>query len=725
MENQRDKIRVKTKIKKAKKSERYLLLALKSFGLLFLTIAGYYFFNSLQSDFFSTLVGFFKSSDDTVRVYGSSENFPPEIFINLFAFNFPGLLGIILALRFSTKYPQQAYRFIITTIVLMGLINLIVCFYWIYFCGFFYYYNYFVAFAFLIIPLALFFTSYLIFKKQTLLIAILLYFHGFMLQILLQTNNINRYLYVLLPVSIFSIVLFFISRKNKHYLTTIINGVFAYGFLMILVLKKFVFNTNATYLSLFFTISFLYFVIFYAISLYFAIKEKQKLFLVFNVINTIVYIALNGYVLSIFGDLNYLILIVFISLTVHILSIIGCNKFYFLETRLTTIDTISLVLISATLSLVFSDYYFSLFFGIISILLFLYAKQCKVRGFVKFCMISIILLILNFIYLSINNYFSLLNSSVNSQSGIFQNIFINSCIILFFVFFVRKTVMNSKQDGVQNWFNRRKYIRFLDIALTITLFISIEWFTFSILYSTTYDIVFLNRILLLVGGFFTLFIIKNEDYFSKSFKNWIYFPIYFFSILLISQIYINFSFSSIDFVFTNNLILIEVLLHYVELFLAAAVFFISFTKLYLLNNKKRKSLIRFIIFTSCLLSTIIVCKEFDYISILTSDLGSGTLAEDKFQMILKLNGFLPYSMIILFCFSIVLIIGIKYKSLFLKILSLVFIVADLIKIFFLEFADISDNNKAFVFIVIGVLLLLVSWFYNKIKQKSRQRILRQ
>jgi hypothetical protein len=240
-----------------------------------------------------------------------------------------------------------------------------------------------------------------------------------------------------------------------------------------------------------------------------------------------------------------------------------------------------------------------------------------------------------------------------------------------------------------------------------------------------YEIVFLNRILLLIGGFFTLFIIKNEDYFSKSFKNWIYFPIYFFSIVLISQIYISFSFPSIDFVFTNNLILIEVLLHYVELFLAVAVFFISFTKLYLLNNKKRKNLIRFVIFTSCLLSTIIVCKEFDYISILTSDLGSGTLGEDKFQMILKLNEFLPYSIIILFCFSIVLILGIKFKSLFLRILSIVFIAAGLIKIFFIEFSDISDDNKAFVFIVIGALLLLVSWFYNKTKQKSRQRVLRQ
>jgi len=724
MENQRDKIRVKTKIKKAKKSERYLLLALKSFGLLFLTIAGYYFFNSLQSDFFSTLVGFLTASDATIIGPGAAV-FPWKPFSYLLISHIIGLSGLIWAIYYSKKHPNKAYRIILSIIIAMTFFNTIIYIYWFFTIWALPYYNYYIASVFLVVTLILFFISYLLYKKQALLIAILIYFYVFMFEMLMDSLNENRYLYVLSAISIFSVLLFFISRRDKPFLSLFMNGVFAYGFLMILVLKKFVFNINATYLSWFFTISFLYFVIFYATSLYFSIKEKKKVFLVFNVINTIVYISLNGYVLSIFGNLNYLILIVFISLVIHILSIIGCNKFNFSETRLTTIETISLVLISATLSLNFSDYYFSLFFGIISMLLFLYAKQCKVRGFVKFCMISIILLILNFIYLSINNYFSLLNSSVNSQSGIFQNIFINSGIILFFVFFVRKIVMNSKQDGVQNWFNRRKYIRFLDIALTITLFISIEWFTFSILYSTMYDIVFLNRILLLVGGFFTLFIIKNEDYFSKSFKNWIYFPIYFFSILLISQIYINFSFSSIDFVFTNNLILIEVLLHYVELFLAAAVFFISFTKLYLLNNKKRKNLIRFIIFTSCLLSTIIVCKEFDYISILTSDFGSGTLAEDKFQMILKLNGFLPYSMIILFCFSIVLIIGIKYKSLFLKILSLVFIVADLIKIFFLEFADISDNNKAFVFIVIGVLLLLVSWFYNKIKQKSRQRILRQ
>ena len=722
MKKQRDEIWVKTKFKKAKKSERYLLLALKTFGFLFLTIAGYYFIAAQEGDLIATIISFLTAPDATI-IDPDGAVFPWKPFSHLLISNIIGLSGLIWAIYYSKKHPNKAYRIILSIIIAMTFFNAIMYINLAFLSGVFGYNNYFIASVFLIIILMLFFVSYKIYNRQALLILILMFFYVFMLQMLTPLLN-NRHLYVLLTISIFSVVLFFISRKNKHYLTTILNGFFAYGFLMILVLKKFVFNINAAYLSLFFTISFLYFVIFYATSLYFSIKEKKKVFLVFNVINTIVYISLNGYVLSIFGNLNYLILIVFISLVIHILSIIGCNKFNFSETRLTTIETISLVLISATVSLNFSDYYFSLFFGIISMLLFLYARQYKVRVFVKFCMIPIILLILNFIYLSINNYFSLLNSSINSMSGVFQNIFINSSIILFFVFLVRKIVVNSKQDGVQNWFNRRKYIRFLDIALTITLFISIEWLTFSVLYSTMYEVVFLNRILLLIGGFFTLLIIRNEDYFSKSFKNWIYFSIYIFSVFFISQIYINFSFSSIDYIFTKNLILIEVVLHYVELLLAAAVFFISFTKLYLLNNRKRKNLIHFIIFTLCSISTVIVCKEFDYISILTGDLGSGTLGEDKFQMILKLNEFLPYSMIILFCFSIVLIMGIKYKSLFLRILSLVFIGVDLIKIFFIEFADISDDNKGIVFIVIGILLLLISWFYNKTKQKSQQRVSR-
>ena len=66
----------------------------------------------------------------------------------------------------------------------------------------------------------------------------------------------------------------------------------------------------------------------------------------------------------------------------------------------------------------------------------------------------------------------------------------------------------------------------------------------------------------------------------------------------------------------------------------------------------------------------------------------------------------------------------SFKNLFLRILSIVFIGLDLIKIFFIEFTHISDDNKGVAFIIIGILSLLVSWFYNKTLQKSRQRVLR-
>jgi hypothetical protein len=720
MERERNKIKLKVKAKKLSGVDRYLSIVLKVIGFLFISVAGYYFIDAQGGDLIATINSFLTASE--IIVSTGEAIFPWKPFSHILISHFTGISGLIWAIYYSKKHPNKAYSIILSIIIAMTFFNTIIYFYWFVNIGFCYY-NYYIASVFLTITLIPFFISYLIYKKQALLSAILIYFHVFMFEMLAQWV-VNRYLYIFSAISIFTIVLFYISKRNKPYLSSFLNGFFAYSFLMILVLKKFIYNTNATFLSLFFIISFLYFVIFYGITLYFSIKENKKIFPFINVLNTLVYIILNGYVLSRFGYSNYIGVVVFIAFVVHLLSIIVHNKYYSQKGKLTTIEIASLVLISASVSLIWSEYCISMFFGIISTLLLLYAKHYKVKGFIKFCVISIILLILNFIYLSIDNYFSLLSSSVNSQAGFFQNILINSCIILFFVFFVRKIIINSKQDGIQNWFNRKKYILFLDIALTITLFISIEWFTFSILYSTIYEIVFLNRILLLICGFFTLFIIRNEDAFSKEFKNWIYLPIYFFSIFFISQIYINFSFSSIEYVFTKNLLLIEVVLHYVELFLAVSIFIISFTRLYLLNNKKRKSLIQFIVFTLCVISTMVFCKEFDYISILASDLGSGILGKDNFQMILKSNEFLPYSMIILFCFSIVLIVGIKFKSVFLRILSIVFIGLDLIKIFFVEFTHISDDNKGVVFIVIGILLLLISWFYNKTLQKSRQRVLR-
>jgi hypothetical protein len=361
-----------------------------------------------------------------------------------------------------------------------------------------------------------------------------------------------------------------------------------------------------------------------------------------------------------------------------------------------------------------------LFIGIVSILFFLYAKQNKNKLYVTAVIISLISLVANLIYLASTGYLKILNSSALETNAVLKNVFINSILVCFFVTVMRIIVFNEKKEGDQNWFNRSRYVRYLNILLAISSFVVIEWISLFFVKSTVYELPFLNKTILFIAGLFALFILIKGDYFSKKNKNWVYTSIYLFAIFLIAKIHIDFSPTSIKYIFTNNFTMAEVLIHYIELLLALTVFAISFIRLYSLNASKKKDLMQFVVFTLYFVCTFLVCKEYDYISILTSNLSSG-ISEVEFDMIVKSNQYLPYSMIILTCSSILLIIGIKLKSLFLRSIAILIIGADLIKIFLIEFKEISESYKAFVFIVIGGLLLLLSWYYNKSKQHKSRR----
>lgn len=721
MEKERNKIKLKVKEKKISGFDSYLSIALKVIGVLFLGIAGYYFIDAQGEDLITKIISFFAAPEVIVPI--GEAPFPWKPISYLLTSHIIGISGLIWAIYYSRNHINKAYRFTLSIVIAMTFINTLMYFYWFFTIWALPYYNYYIASAFLVVTLIPFFISYKIYKRKSLLSAILIYFHFFMLEMLADSLNENRYLYVFSAISIFTLVLFYISKRDKPYLSLFLNGIFAYGFLMILVLKKFVFNTNATFLSLFFIVSFIYFALFYGITLYYSIKENKKIFSIINVLNTVVYIVLNGYVLSRFGYSNYLGSILFIAFVVHLSSIIIYYKYYFQKGKLITNEIASLVLFSASVSLIRNEYFISLFFGIISLLFFGYAKIYKNKNFVNIVIIALITLSANFVYLTINSYFILLNSPSFGINSIIQKVFLNSLIILLFIFLLRIIVIKETQEEEQNWFNRRRYIRYLNILSAITSFVFIEWLGFFLLYLTKYELAFSNKTILIIGSLFALFILKNDNYFSRKTKNWIYSSVYLFAILIISRIYIDFSFNSINYIFKNNFTILEVVIHFIELFLVLTIFAISFTRLYSQNISKRKKIMHFFAFTLYFVITFTICKEYDYISILSSDY-SATLNADEFEMILRSNQFLPYSMIILTCASILLIVGIKLKSLFLRSVSIIIIGADLVKIFFIEFIEISDNYKGGVFIVIGALLLLLSWFYNKTKYRRKRRISR-
>jgi len=125
MKKQRDEIWVKTKFKKAKKSERYLLLALKTFGFLFLTIAGYYFIAAQEGDLIATIISFLTASDATI-IDPAGAVFLWESIFSFLISHIIGLSGLIWAIYYSKKHPNKAYRIILSIIIAMTFFNAII-----------------------------------------------------------------------------------------------------------------------------------------------------------------------------------------------------------------------------------------------------------------------------------------------------------------------------------------------------------------------------------------------------------------------------------------------------------------------------------------------------------------------------------------------------------------------------------------------------------------------
>jgi uncharacterized membrane protein len=61
-------------------------------------------------------------------------------------------------------------------------------------------------------------------------------------------------------------------------------------------------------------------------------------------------------------------------------------------------------------------------------------------------------------------------------------------------------------------------------------------------------------------------------------------------------------------------------------------------------------------------------------------------------------------------------LGMHYKSKTLRIISLCIFSLALLKLFFFDIADVSEAGKIVAFILLGVLLLTISFMYQKLKK---------
>jgi uncharacterized membrane protein len=506
-------------------------------------------------------------------------------------------------------------------------------------------------------------------------------------------------------------------------LVSLLNVLFSYLFLILFIIKRIVFNTNSSDLIVFITFSIVFYLIFYGITFKIYIEEKRKIFASLNIANTVVFIALNTLVFLQFDALNYLFIVVFVAIATHLLSLYLSYKNINFKTDFKRLEITTLLLISSFVSLIFYDYFLSVFFGLFSLLLFLYAQNNKIKSPMPFVAVMLLIVFANVIYVVFNAYLTMVYSTSIGFNYVLQNSFITIAIALIIIAFLRKRIQNSNEkEESKNWFNRKKYAIYLDSFFSLMLLLTVEWTVFTILFSKNYVAVFSNRVALLIAAIFLFFIIKLEASLSHKIKKWVCFSICLFSIYIVSLVYFQVSFENCFYITSNNLFLAEITLHYVELLSAIYLFYISFTKLETLSGKSYYKMMKYIIILISFLITVICCFEFDYISIWAAQLNIEKFDSEKYEIIVESNKLLPYSIIILICISMLLILGLKMKNKIIKITSSVVFGLTITKIILMDFTVISDSAKSFAFIVIGGLLLLISWYYNSNNEKSKKRI---
>jgi uncharacterized membrane protein len=125
----------------------------------------------------------------------------------------------------------------------------------------------------------------------------------------------------------------------------------------------------------------------------------------------------------------------------------------------------------------------------------------------------------------------------------------------------------------------------------------------------------------------------------------------------------------------------------------------------------KKTLIKIFWIFLYLMGTFLLLSEFDHLAVLYGYHNGSIISTTKK---------LPYSLLLILSSIIVIAVGFKLKSRFLRILSLFILGSVLIKILLYDVGSLNPQTKIILFLILGVVLLGISVSYSKIKRSFFQ-----
>lgn len=703
--------------KKIRGLESYSSILFKIIGITLLFLALYYYFDTGNGNAISQLTKIFTGKSNRLH-NGNHLKFSWEIFNTLLACFIPGLTGLFVSIFYHKKNNFLFNKLSVAIILFLTIAHATI------FVNnwlpnyIFTYHNYYIVSGFILIPISVFLLNYLILKRSSVLTFTTIYFYVLLFELLIIRYSYT-YTYVFCSIILYTVILYFISKKQDETYNNFINALFAYGFIAIFLIRQLIYNSNTSAFWLFFSISSIYFLLFYFISLSALFQDIKPIYKVFYWINLTFFLLLNSIVLNKYFTISYNILPALGVIVTNILAIFLNKKYNYLRGKIASIEISTLLLLALLFTLLFQDYSFEVFFGTLAVCLIFYAIADHNKFLIWLSSLFTLFLILKLVYLIIS--LSLIITRVKGINEVFISTgFVNSGIILLVIWIVKNNLQSTKFNVSYKWLNREKFLKFLNTFNLVSLYIFIIWISFSLLFYFVGDLYYAVRVLVIVSSFLVLYIPKYYQSFYVNQKKKFDFLTYLFFVALTFIGFYEFPYTFKYDITYDGILTTEILFHYSEFILEIGLGYriLNSIKNIGSENSYFKDLI---IVITCLFGIITLCKEFDFVTVLYNIISHNDFDQNAVLNILDKNQILPYSIILLISLLLILLIGLIDNNKFLRLFSVFLAFCVLVKVFYIEYYILTKNDKVTIIIITGITFLLISSIYSRIKQKRTKR----
>lgn len=678
-------------------------------GVLFLCI-GLFYLIDLYSDFLYNLYQGLMVNGQEGEV--GSGVISQEYFYELVLYFSPAIVGLVCCIAFFEKIKQWVV-----------LISILLIFYLLYFhfkisiyCSssdFSLYSNFFEAGVLLFIMTALLCVIYL--RSKNTLLFFFIVFQFYVSLIILKIQFLNFYL---IPSSfVFSLGFYWVSNRVKSLSAIFINFIFATLFFSFFALKKLILGSFPEYINLFLVFSLLFYIVFLMISFSKSFYGKKGFFLIFSLANSVFYFVVNALILSIYYDRIYLIYPILALLVFQVMGVFFVRKNN-LKLWVFPMELNIAVLVAGLFIVLLNQDGTALILGALSIVLIKHALIEKNKLFVWLSFASIMMMTLYFIGLFIGLLTPMLNLKMERLESLFIDDLLNVFATGISLYLVKNHVIRLNSIVSKKEFNIERYLVFLSGFLLVTFFLLFEGISFILVHLLTHTFLYSSLILFILGSLFFLILFKNIDIVDVKLTKPLFGMILFFNLLFPITEYFDVPISKYIYLLSSNFSFPRIVLHYIGLLLFFVISIVTVKKVYQINLKN--SFLQRLIEVFCsLVIILIVCKEYDFISILFNLADSKSFSIIDLNLVLDSNQFLPYSILMLICSFSILIYGVVHQNRFLKVVSIVGAGILFVRTFLFGYEEIYQDFRVPIFFILGIMFLIFSWSEKTIKKERK------